>query len=85
MKSKSLNKKDNSNLNFFKTLVTSLVIILIFSVLPISVDFIKKNLKSNEVVFNSSKQNFDEIIDKQKKKKRKNQRPNYRQIFMEYF
>ena len=45
MKSKSLNKKDNSNLNFFKTLVTSLVIILIFSVLPISVDFIKKNLQ----------------------------------------
>ena len=65
MNSKILKKKNNSNLNFFKTLVTSLVIILIFSALPISVDFIKKNLKSHEVVFNSSKQNFDEILDKQ--------------------
>ena len=61
-------KKDISNLNFFKTLLTSLVIILVFSVLPISIDFIKKNLKSNEVVFNSSKQSFDEILDKQNKK-----------------
>ena len=71
MKLKSLNKEINSNLNFFKTLVTSLVIILMFSVLPTFVDFIKKNLKSNEIVFNSSKQNFDEILDQQKNKNKK--------------
>ncbi len=69
MKKKNLKKKqDNSNLNFFKTLLTSLVVILIFSVLPNLISFMKINLKSNEVVFNSSKQNFDEILDKQKKK-----------------
>ena len=69
MKKKSFKKKqDDSNLNFFKTLLSSLIIILIFSILPNSVSFIKENLKSNEVVFNSSKQNFDEILDNQKKK-----------------
>ena len=69
MKKKNLKKKqDNSNLNFFKTLLTSLVIILVFSVLPNSVSFVKNNFKSNEVVFNSSKQNFDEILNEQNKK-----------------
>ncbi len=69
MKKKSFGKKqDNSNLNFFKTLLTSLAIILVFSILPNSVSFIKNNFKSNEVVLNSSKQSFDEILDKQNKK-----------------
>ena len=69
MKKKNLKKKQNfSNLNFFKTLLTSLVIILTFSVLPNLFSFMKINLKPNEVVFNSSKQNFDEMLDKQKKK-----------------
>ena len=69
MKKKSFGKKqDNSNLNFFKTLLTSLAIILVFSILPNSVSFIKNNFKSNEVVLNSSKQSFDEVLDKQNKK-----------------
>ncbi len=69
MENKNLKKKqDNSYLNFFKTLLTSLVVILIFSVLPNTLSFMKINFKSNEVVFNSSKQNFDEILDKQNKK-----------------
>ena len=69
MKKKSFRtKQDNSNLNFFKTLLASLVIILVFSILPNSVSFIKNNFKSNEVVLNSSKQSFDEILDKQNKK-----------------
>ncbi len=63
----SRNKQDESNLNFFKTLLTSLFVILIFSVLPSSLSLIKNNLKPKEVVLNSSKQNFDEMIDKQKK------------------
>ena len=67
MKKKVSKKDDNSNLNFFKTLLTSLVIIFIFSILPNSVSFVKSNFKSSEVVINSSKQNFDEILDKQKK------------------
>ena len=72
MKKKSFGKKkDNSNLNFFKTLLTSLVIILVFSILPNSVSFIKNNFKSNEVVLNSSKQSFDEILDEQNKKNKK--------------
>ena len=69
MKKKKLKiKQNNSNLNFSKTLLTSLIIIFIFSVLPNSVNFIKNNLKSKEVVLNSSKQSFDEILDKQNKK-----------------
>ena len=69
MKNKKLKKKqDHSNLNFFKTLLTSLVIIFIFSILPNSVSFIKNNFKSNQVVLNSSKQSFEEILDKQNKK-----------------
>tara|TARA_B100001564_G_scaffold327082_1_gene309817 strand:- start:52 stop:1128 length:1077 start_codon:yes stop_codon:yes gene_type:complete len=63
-----LKKKNDTNLNFFRTLLSSLVIIVIFSVLPNSVNFLKNNLKSNEVVFNSSKQNFDEVLGKQDKK-----------------
>ena len=69
MKKKSFRvKQDNSSSNFFKTLLTSLAIILVFSILPNSVSFIKNNFKSNEVVLNSSKQSFDEILDKQNKK-----------------
>ncbi len=69
MKKKSFRvKQDNSSSNFFKTLLTSLAIILVFSILPNSVSFIKNNFKSNEVVLNSSKQSFNEILDKQNKK-----------------
>ena len=69
MKKKSFRtKQDNSNLNFFKTLLTSLAIILVFSILPNSLSFIKNNFKSNEVVLNSSKQSFNETLDKQNKK-----------------
>ena len=69
MKKKNLKKKeDDSNLNFFKTFLTSLIIIFIFSVLPNTTNFIKSNLSSNEVVLNSSKQSFDEILDKKNKK-----------------
>ena len=66
---KNLKKyQDSSNLNFFKTLLASLVVILIFSILPNSVNIIKNSLKSKEVVLNPSKQNFDEILNKQNKK-----------------
>ena len=68
-KKKIKKEKYNSNINFLKTLLISFIIIFIFEILPNSISFIKKNLKSNEVVFNSSKQNFEEILDKQKKNK----------------
>ena len=70
LKKKKLKKKINhSNLNFFKTFLASLIIILIFSILPSSINLIKLNFDNNQVVINSSKQSFDEILDKQKKKK----------------
>ncbi len=68
-KKKIKKEKYNSNINFLKTLLISFIIIFIFAILPNSISFIKSNLKSNEVVFNSSKQNFEEILDKQKKNK----------------
>ena len=65
---KKFKKKLNyNNINFFKTLLISFIVIFIFSVLPNTINYFKKNLKSNQVVFNSSKKNFDEILDKQKK------------------
>ena len=69
MKKKKIVKLADSDLNFFKTLLISFFLISLFSILPSSVSFIKKSFKSNEVVFNSSKQNFDAILDKQKKNK----------------
>ena len=71
MKKKSKQVEVNSNLNFFKTFLISLVLILVFSILPNSVSFITNNLKSNEIVFNSSKQSFEEILDKQNKNNKK--------------
>ena len=69
MKKKTLRKKrNNSNQNFLRTLFLSIVLIFVFSVLPNSLNFIKNNFKSNQIVINSSKQNFDEILDKEKKK-----------------
>ena len=68
MKKNLTQEEVNSNLNLFKTFLTSLVLILVFSILPNSVSFITNNLKSNEIVFNSSKQSFEEILDKQNKK-----------------
>ena len=69
MTKKKIIKFNNSDLNFFKTLLLSFFLISFFSILPSSINFIKKSFKSNEVVLNSSKQNFDEILDKQKKSK----------------
>ena len=66
-KKKSKKKLNEGNLNFFKTVLTSLMLILIFSVFPDTINYIKNNFKPNQVVFNSSKQNFDDILDKQKK------------------
>ena len=69
MTKKKIIKLNNIDLNFFKTLLLSFFLISFFSILPSSINFIKKSFKSNEVVLNSSKQNFDEILNKQKKSK----------------
>ena len=50
-------------------MLLSFFLISFFSILPSSINFIKKSFKSKEVVLNSSKQNFDEILNKQKKSK----------------
>ena len=68
MKKKIFKKKSDINQSFFKTLFLSLIIISIFSILPNSVNFIKNNFKSNEIVINSSKQSFEEIFDTENKK-----------------
>ena len=57
-KKKSKKKLNEGNLNFFKTVLTSLMLILIFSVFPDTINYIKNNFKPNQVVFNSSKQYF---------------------------
>ena len=58
--------KDHSTISFFKTLILSFILISIFAALPNSIFFVKKNFKSNQIVINSSKQSFDEILDNQK-------------------
>ena len=69
MTKKKIVKLNNSDLNFFRTLLLSFFLISFFSILPSSINSIKKSFKSNEVVLNSSKQNFDEILNKQKTSK----------------
>ena len=68
MKKKNFKKNSDINQSFFKTLFLSLIIISVFSILPNSINFIKKNFKSNEIVINSSKQSFEEIFDTENKK-----------------
>ena len=69
MSKKKFDKLVKGNLNFFKTLLLSFILIFMFSILPNSISFVKSSLKPNDVVFNSSKQNFDEILEEQKKNK----------------
>jgi Bax protein len=57
----------NTNQSLVKTLFVGLVLILSFAILPNFIKFIDKSFKTNEIVINSSKQNFDEVFDKQKK------------------
>ena len=68
MKKKNFKKNSDINQSFFKTLFLSLIIISVFSILPNSINFIKNNFKSNEIVINSSKQSFEEIFDAENKK-----------------
>ena len=68
MKKKNFKKNSDINQSFFKTLFLSLIIISFFSILPNSINFIKNNFKSNEIVINSSKQSFEEIFDTENKK-----------------
>ena len=68
MKKKNYRKKSDSNQSFLKTLFLSLILISVFSILPNSINFIKNNFKSNEIVINTSKQSFEEIIDIENKK-----------------
>ena len=68
MKKKNIKKNSGINQSFFKTLFLSLIIISVFSILPNSINFIKNNFKSNEIVINSSKQSFEEIFDTENKK-----------------
>ena len=68
MKKKNFKKNSDTNQSFFKTLFLSLIIISVFSILPNSINFIKNNFKSNEIVINSSKQSFEEIFDTENKK-----------------
>ncbi len=69
MSKKKFDKLDKGILNFFKTLLLSFILIFMFSILPNSISFVKSSLKPNDVVFNLSKQNFDEILEEQKKNK----------------
>ena len=64
----SRKKRDYDTQSFLKTLFLSLILISIFSILPNSINFIKNNFNSNQIVINSSKQNFDEILEEKKKK-----------------
>ena len=68
MKKKNFKKNSDINQSFFKTLFLSLIIISVFSILPNSINFIKNNFKSNEIVINSSKQSFEEIFETENKK-----------------
>ena len=68
MRKKNFRKKSDSNLSFLKTFFLSLILISVFSILPNTISIIKNNFKSNEIVINTSKQSFEEILDAENKK-----------------
>ncbi len=72
--SKKLKEKKYKNLllegyeSFYKISIFSFVVIFTFFILPGTVKTLKKNLKPNKIIVNSSKQNFDETFKKRNNK-----------------
>jgi len=65
-------KNINNYKSFYKTSIASLLVILLFSTLPFSVNFFKENFLSNKIIINSSKKNFEETLKDKILKKNKN-------------
>ena len=61
--------KDSEYNIFYKVSILSFVIIFTFFSLPYTVDILKKNLKSNKIIVNISKKNFDKTLNNKKNKK----------------
>ncbi len=74
---KSKDSLENHYQSLIRIVPFSIIIIFLFSVMPISFNYLKENFKSNKIIINASKQNFDETfkkkIDKKEKIKLKNQ------------
>jgi len=66
------NDKDNLK-SYYQSLSRivpfSLILIFSFTILPSSVNYFKENFKTNKIIINASKQNFDETFKKTLKKK----------------
>ena len=68
MVKKKIFKSKDSLENHYQSLIRivpfSIIIIFLFSVMPISFNYLKENFKSNKIIINASKQNFDETFKK---------------------
>ena len=75
-KLKNRNKDDFTSYykTFSRIIPFSLIIIFSFFVLPSSVNYLKKNFKSNKTIINASKQNFDQTFNDTLNKKKNNEK-----------
>ena len=63
------NKNTNVFLSFYYTILSSSLLILFFYLLPIFSNFIDKNFHKNQIVLNSSKSNFNKVLEGKELKK----------------
>ena len=60
--------------NISRIIPFSLILIFLFSVLPASSKYLKENFKSNKIIINASKQNFEETLNETLNKKENDKR-----------
>ena len=63
------NKNTNVFLSFYYTILSSSLLILFFYLLPSFSNFIDKNFHKNQIVLNSSKSNFNKVLEGKELKK----------------
>ncbi len=63
------NKNTNVFLSFYYTILSSSLLILFFYLLPFFSNFIDKNFHKNQIVFNSSKSDFNKVLEGKELKK----------------
>ena len=83
-----VSKKNESFFSIYYTALASVSLILIFYLIPFVVSVSSKVFKKNEVVINSSNQNFNRVLEGkeiQLDKNNENEEVNYKELFLDIF
>jgi len=83
-----VSKKNESFFSVYYTTIASVSLILIFYLIPFVVSVTSKVFKKNEVVINSSNQNFNRVLEGkeiQLDKNNENEEVNYKELFLDIF